>query len=64
MFTPPQAILDQIIQAVAQAAWNRPELAKLREPIEQALTADTFRQLTEHAFQLRRTQSRRPAGVF
>ncbi len=51
MFTLPPAILDLIFQAVGEAAWNRPELAPLTEPIKQALTADTFRQLTKSAFQ-------------
>ena len=49
MFTLPQAVIDLIIQSVVTAAWQRPELAALPEPIEATLKADTFRALTVKA---------------
>ena len=47
----PPAILDQIMQSIAAAVWQRPELAPLREPVEAALKADSFFKLVQDAFQ-------------
>jgi formylglycine-generating enzyme required for sulfatase activity len=52
----PSPIIDQIIQALTKAVWDRPELTRLREPIEGALQAGTFRHLTTQAFETFATQ--------
>lgn len=57
MFTLPPDVTDLIIQSVVFAAWQRPELAALREPIEATLKADTFRTLTGKAFETLATNS-------
>lgn len=46
----PQAVADLIIQSVMETAWNRPELALLREPIQEALTGADFRKFTNSSF--------------
>lgn len=45
-----ETIVGQIVQALITAVWNRPELARLREPIETALQGNEFKRLTEQAF--------------
>lgn len=45
-----ETILEQIAQAIAEAVWKRPEFSKIREPIEQALTASSFQRLTGEVF--------------
>ncbi len=44
------AVLEQLVQSLAQAIWNRPELSRLREPIEAALQGNEFKQLARDAF--------------
>ena len=50
-FMLPTAIIDQIVQAISKAVWERPELARLREPIEATLKAGSFKALTVQALQ-------------
>jgi formylglycine-generating enzyme required for sulfatase activity len=52
----PSAIIDQIVQALTKAVWDRSELTRLREPIEGVLQAGTFRHLTTQAFETFATQ--------
>lgn len=47
----PSIFLDQFIQSLSTALWNRPELAPLREPIETALKGNEFKKLTQQAFE-------------
>jgi hypothetical protein len=45
----PQAIKDQIVQAFASAVWERPELSRVREPVQQALAGNEFKKLVGDA---------------
>ena len=44
------SLLDLLVQSIAAAVWNRPELTRFREPIEVTLKGDPFKALTEKAF--------------
>ncbi|MCA0453427.1 MAG: SUMF1/EgtB/PvdO family nonheme iron enzyme [Chloroflexi bacterium] len=45
------ALAEQVVQEVAAKIWGRPELTRLREPIESAFKGDQFRKLTREAFE-------------
>ena len=56
-------LADTLLSKLIEAIWKRPELSRLREPIEAALRGDEFKQLTRDAFQTYadRTQQQLPA---
>lgn len=51
------SLLDLMIQSIAAAAWQRPELKPLRETIEATLKGNVFRGLTTKAFKTFATYS-------
>ena len=54
------AVLNTLIEKLTEAVWNRPELARLRRPIEAALRGDEFKRLTRDAFQTYTDRTRQP----
>jgi tetratricopeptide (TPR) repeat protein len=42
-------VTEQVIQALVEVVWNRPELDNLREPVEKMLKGNEFKKLTQNA---------------
>ena len=45
------SLLEQLVQSVAAAIWERPELAPLRDPVQQALAGKRFKALSRKAWE-------------
>ncbi|MEQ8673155.1 MAG: SUMF1/EgtB/PvdO family nonheme iron enzyme [Aggregatilineales bacterium] len=43
------SIQEQVIQSIAGAVWNRPEVSRIREPVQKALEGNAFKKLVSDA---------------